>query len=265
MADETDSQQPREAPKRIDLNGLFTLHRQHDGTYRAEFGKLTVHRERALWMGLSCEALDLVQTLVFFASEPERMFEAIPEIPSPIQDDEGRTNINDIYATGKHAKTHLDFVATCVVSPFVKLFGDELKVFINPNLPGPERSKARKQISKRFERILESIEKRRETPRHGSTAVAPFRFPDGTVVEMPAPWLLLYVARDLVQAIGRLPTKGALRWAFEDNFPTLKGLSERKWSQIWNTAGLTELAEVEAWEVIKAKRRARNARSTKNA
>lgn len=257
MSDETTTSEPPESPKQIDLDGLFILTPKDDGTFTAHFGKFTAHRERAFRMGLSFEGLDLLQTLVFFASDPARMFEAIPDIPIPAEDEDGQTNIHEIFATGKNAKAHVDFVAICVVSPFVELFGDDLKISIDPTQTGQARSKARKEISKRFGRILESIEKAGDTPRHGSAAKASLTLPDGAVVEMPAPWLLLYVARDIVQATSALPSKGKIRLAFESRHPSLSGLSERKWNELWAITGLSGLSQGDPWAIEAEKRTAR--------
>ena len=52
---------PDNTPREIDLDGLFWLCLQTDGTYRAEFGKVTAPRELALRWKLQPESFELAR------------------------------------------------------------------------------------------------------------------------------------------------------------------------------------------------------------
>lgn len=240
--------------EKIDLDGLFTLHPMPDGSFRAEFGRYTKHREAALQLGLDVPELDLLKALIFFACEPQRMHASIPHPPEPVQTISGDSNIEEIYEVGRNAKAHVDFLFSSVVSPFQAVFGNEIKILMNPDEPAPDRERAMKLMNKQFSRILGAFYHRSEFPKHGLSAQGTLTLADGSIRKMPAAWLLLYVARDLVQASRHLPSKGGLRWAFEDRYPELKKLSDRKWSDLWNITGLSGLDEVKPWEVIKKKK-----------
>jgi len=244
-------------PECIDLDGLFWLDLQLDGTYTVSYGKVTSPRELALRWKLHPEEYEVA--LAFhglLANLPLDVFSTkIPrttpwEVPDEIQ-------LYKLYSVAQEAIGLGDLLAKMILEPLAKALGDDLKTIADIEASPPAVRKAKNRILLRVTNALEAVEKKSRNQAHGhlKTGVALIGEGEGVLREMPISWIALEVAKRLVGKRGELPCKAELELVLCEQVPEAALLADSTWSKIWRDSGLSALPESEHWKARKEEKK----------
>jgi hypothetical protein len=197
-----------------DLEGLFTLYTNPDGSTRAEYGlKTAPHLQRLAWGKLGEGESSLAWGLALASSLREC------KVTDP-----------------EFLKLPLEMIQQAL--------GADLETLTDPETGADEKKKARRTLMNRFETALDALEKKNARPPHAAAATLPVTLhPSGDTREMPLAWVALEMARTLAEENRALPTKGEVREAVEKEFSEQPLRSETAWREVWKEAGLEALPQ----------------------
>jgi hypothetical protein len=246
-------------PESIDLDGLFTLYPQLDGSYGVEFGRLTAPREIPLRWKVTDAEVDLSFALLFIAQAGFADSESI-EIPTPQPGFNGMllrspSNIHEIHRLATKAKHQAEFYKL-ILKKLSNSIGPDLESMRDP-APEAEAQKAKARIEKTVSNALDAIFNQSRRKAHGSAATVEVLLENGERRNVLLAWLALCIAKELVQKNQSLPSKSEVRLEIEERFPETRGLTSVKWSAVWRDSGLATLPKAQAWEHESRKRRSR--------
>lgn len=252
MSDGTASQPSRERPEVIDLDGLFCLYLQRDGTYRAEFGKLTTNLEVAHRWKLHPSEGDLVMGLLAIARKMPAVL-TTREVPSPRIVLFKGSNIHQIHQAALEAKSIAELLRFFLLR-FSNAIGVELETLVDVPTSQTASDQAKARILKKVSHALDAITSRSKRATHKSTTTVEYWDDNGDPQTAVLPWIVLQVARELAAERLALPTKGEIQLVIGDRFPQLRGLGKTKWRNTWKECGLGTLAQGTPWEFEERKR-----------
>ena len=246
-------------PRTIDLDGLFTLYPQPDGSYRAEFGRGTAPREIALRWKVNDAEVDLSFVLLIVAKR-EFLDSASIEIPDPKPGFHGMllrspSNILEIHRLATKARNHAEFYKL-ILKMLRNSIGRDLESMRDPATDAEVR-KAKARIQKTVSTALDAIHNQSRRKPHGSAASVDVFFENGERRNVLLAWLVLHVAQEFVQKNQALPSKSQIRLEIEERFPETRGLTSVKWTAVWRDSGLATLPKARAWEHESRKRGSR--------
>lgn len=255
MTDDATPMEPPPLTERTDLDGLFTLYRQTDGTFLAEYGRVTAPKELSLRWKLQPSEGDLAMALLFIS---QRIETAIPtaEIPAPRFGLFGASNLAEVHQIATTTKNHADFFRLAL-SKFSSSIGAELEILLESSSPQEAKNKAMAGVKKKVANALTALSARSERVAHGSTASATVTLDDGNVRQATLAWIVLETARQLVAQRQRLPAKGEIQVTIGERFPELRGLGKTKWRNTWKECGLSQLEQGDPWEFEERKKAVR--------
>ena len=251
-------------PESIDLDGLFTLYPQLDGSCGVEFGRLTAPREISLRWKVTDAEVDLSFFLLAIAQAGFADSESI-EIPTPQPGFHGTllrspSNIHEIHRLATKAKHQAEFYKL-ILRMLRNSIGRDLESMRDPATEAEAR-KAKTRIEKTVSTALDAIYNQSRRKAHGSATTVDIVFENGASRNVLLAWLALRVAQELVQKNGSLPTKSEVRLEIEERFPETRGLTSVKWSAVWRDSGLATLPKARAWEHESRKRGTRTKTKT---
>lgn len=244
-------------PESIDLDGLFILDLQLDGSYSVSYGPVTAPRELALRWKLQPENYEVA--LAFHGILANLNLEVfstnIPRTAAWEEPEEIRQF--KLYSVAQHAIGLGRILAQTILEPLSKALGEDLKTIADIEASPSAVRKAKNRIQLRVSKALDAVEKKSRNKAHGhaKTGVALIGEGEGVLREMPIPWIALEVAKRLVGERGELPSKAELELILCERVPEAALLAESTWSKIWRDSGLTALPESEHWKARKAEKK----------
>ena len=185
--------------------------RRKDGTFRAELNGRCAQRSLLLQYKIDEDERDLVFALLLMGSAGQNQDSA---------------EIN--------AEWH-----RLIGERFSSALGSDVRVLADSQAKAAERLAARKSALRVFKTALDALEKRGRRPVHKSSAHHKYTAGDGLPREMPAAWVAIEVAREMVEANHELPDKRDVRQRVEKLLG--RTLTDQSWTTIFADAGLEDL------------------------
>ncbi len=230
-----------------DLDGLFWVYRNPDGSMRAEFGPLTAPRELALRWKLRERENGIALAMLLLAGMREVGFPEMPEIPEmKIVAPFGGTNIVDIYVSAKNTHAIAEPLML-IVKKLADGTADEMSVLMGESSTPAQKRKAVQTLLRRFKNALEAIMGKSHRKPHGGAVWIRCEGGDNAIREMLLGWVVLERARQMVEASGSLPEKRALRKFVEERHADARNLSASEWAAAFKESGLSSLPRAVHW------------------
>lgn len=242
-------------PESIDLDGLFWLDLQSDGTYAVSYGKVTAPRELALRWKLQPENFEVALAFhgILTKYNLDVFSKEIPRATPWEEPDEIRQY--KLYSLAQEAIGLGNILAKTILEPLSNALGDDLKTIADVESDHFAVEKAKKKILLRVTKALDAVEKKSRNKPHGLAATGKALIADGVVRDMPISWIALEVTKRFVGERGELPFKAELELNLCERVPEAALLAESTWSKIWRESGLSALPESEHWKARKEEKK----------
>lgn len=214
--------------------GLFSLYRNADGSFRAEFGAETLIREWALRWKLDEREIALATALGWLsAGVAELDLVKVPELVHYFPF--GGSNAHEIHRAAQDLRSKAG-ICLLLLNKLTSAFGDDLKTITNSNRPRSERFSAKKKIERRVGHALDAMIAKGSRKTHGRATTRRASF--GTA---PLAWFTLEATRKLVEKKHELPTKGQVKAVLMKSDKELSRVSTSQWAEAFKDAGLATL------------------------
>jgi hypothetical protein len=243
------------------LKGLFRIEIDADGKAVADFTTITAQIELCLRWSLLTDEDKLVRSLLLL-SIGSTAFRPI-QIPEPKIQPMGHSNVLAVSRAARSQKKIAELIEKTVLTPLRESLGKEIGILVDSTNSKKRRNAARKALSAKLNHALDALEKKQDRQPHGNASVIDCRFEGGLIRSMPAAWVALHVAKEMVEKNRSLPSKGLLRLQLYQQYPDTLKISNRKWALLWKEAGLQDLPRSASWELEELKRAAAKRKRTK--
>lgn len=214
--------------------GLFSLHRNEDGSYRVELGTVTAPREWALRWKLDKPESELATALVMICSGLAQI--PIRQVPEPnFQIPFGVSNAHEIYHAAKALQGQAGLFRQ-FAGKILKSIGDELLTVTDATKSKTVRHRAKRKIETKISHALEALIDKGSRKAHGSSKIV-----NASFGEAPLAWAVIEAAKNLVLINHDLPSKKAVKTFLTICDRTLSCVSSPQWADAFKDAGLSSL------------------------